>query len=449
MKIRYFALATLCGLTGYCTAITADTGRPNYELEIGLTESRLKGVTLGDDQLLDRLDNREITIQFDLEYPLDDQFYVFFGAELFNEEETFKTANTGVDASGFELGGTGVGYTWGEDVEYQLEFGRIEYSDERQWWWDEYLDTIRMQFDLNDIEFMLATGSQQGRERSSDDFIDPQEEDISRVLARINWKLGTDQRVSFYYLSQEDESALYLVSDTIAENRVDESDADLRWFGLAYQGALEADSIGAIDWRIGYAKLSGDEIVYDISDPVANIVTVDDIDSFDIDASAYELSFEWQPTWVDDVSIFYVYAAGSGDANQGDSKIDSFRQSGLHNNEADFLYYGELFQPEVSNIKIHSLGISLGAIDNLDVSLLLHDYRQDEADSEMRDVAIDLDPNGLSRDLGSEIDLIAVYELDNGLELEFVTAVFEAGAAYGANAGSKSRYWSVDLTYYF
>ena len=449
MKIRYFALATLCGLTGYCTAITADTGEPNYELEIGLTESRLKGATLGDDLLLDRLDNSEITIQFDLEYPLDDQFYVFFGAELFSEEETFKTANTGTDASGFKLGGTGVGYAWGEDVEYQLEFGRIEYSDERQWWWDEYLDTIRLQFDINDIEFMLATGSQQGRERSSDDFIDPQEEDISRVLANINWSLGNEQGVSFYYLSQDDESDSYVLNDSIAENRADASDADLRWFGLAYRGAFEADSIGAIDWRIGYAKLSGDEIVYDISDPVANIVTVDAIDSFDIDASAYELSFEWQPAWLDDVTIVYAYAAGSGDANLGDSKIDSFRQSGLHNNEADFLYYGELFQPELSNIKIHSLGISLDAIDNLDVSLLLHDYRQDEADSEMRDVAIDLDPNGLSRDLGSEIDLIAVYELDNGLELEFVTTVFEAGAAYGANAGRKSRYWSVDLTYNF
>ncbi len=451
MKIRCFVLATLFGLNGYSSVITADTGGPNYELQIGLIESRLKGATLGDDLLLDRLDNSEITIQFDLEYPLDDQFYVFFGAELFNEEETFKTANAGTDASGFKLGGTGVGYAWGEDIEYQLEFGRIEYSDERQWWWDEYLDTIRLQFDVNDIEFMLATGRQQGRERSSDDFIDPQEEGISRVLASINWSLSDEQRVSFYYLSQDDESAAYVLNDSIAENRADASDANLRWFGLAYQGAFEADSIGAIDWRIGYAKLSGNEIVYDISDPdpVTNIVTVGAIDNFDIDASAYELSFEWQPTWVDDVSIFYAYAAGSGDANQGDSKIDSFRQSGLHSNEADFLYYGELFQPELSNIKIHSLGISLEIIDDLDVSLLLHDYRQDEADSEMRDVSIDLDPDGLERDLGSEIDLIAVYELDNGLELEFITAVFEAGAAYGANAGRKSRYWSVDLTYNF
>ena len=184
-------------------------------------------------------------------------------------------------------------------------------------------------------------------------------------------------------------------------------------------------------------------------DPVANIVTVDAIDSFDIDASAYELLLEWQPAWVDDVTIVYAYAAGSGDANLGDSKIDSFRQSGIHGNEADYLYYGELFQPELSNIKIHSLGISLDAIDNLDVALLLHDYRQDEADSEIRDVSIDLDPVGPSRDLGREIDLIAVYELDNGLELEFVTAVFEASAAYGPNAGRKSRYWSVDLTYNF
>ncbi len=90
MKIRCFVLATLFGLNGYSSVITADTGGPNYELQIGLIESRLKGATLGDDLLLDRLDNSEITIQFDLEYPLDDQFYVFSALNYLTKKKPLK-----------------------------------------------------------------------------------------------------------------------------------------------------------------------------------------------------------------------------------------------------------------------------------------------------------------------------------------------------------------------
>ena len=123
MKAYFCTAATIFGLVGCVTMALAETDTPSYELQIGFTESRHKGVTLGDDASLDQLDNDEITIEIDLEYSLNDRFYVFFGGDFFTEDETIKSANTNIDASGFELGGTGVGFIWGEDVEYQLEIG--------------------------------------------------------------------------------------------------------------------------------------------------------------------------------------------------------------------------------------------------------------------------------------------------------------------------------------
>jgi hypothetical protein len=108
-----------------------------------------------------------------------------------------------------------------------------------------------------------------------------------------------------------------------------------------------------------------------------------------------------------------------------------------------------LSQPELSNIQIHSLGVYFEAADDLDITLLMHTYRQDELDTEMREVAIDLDTNGLNRDLGNEIDLIAIFAIADELELEFISAVFEAGNAYSSNSGKKSRYWSIELNYEF
>ena len=444
MRVDFSTTALLLVSSIFSSTTLADTDPVSYDLQFGFAGARLNGVTLGDDVSLDRLEDNEITIGLDFSYLVNDQFFVFFGGELFNQSETIKTANTRFSESGFELGNTGIGYTWGDEVEYQFEIGRIEYSDERQWWWDEYLDTLGLKIETDDIELMFATGSQQGRQRSSDDFIDPEERGINRILANIHWNLPSDQRLSFYYLSHDDKSASYALSDSIAENRADQSDADLDWFGVVYQGEHEQDSLSNIDWRIGYTQMSGDEIVYGFSGP-----TITDIERFDIDASAYELLLEWKPEWVDEVKFIFSHAVGSGDGNLGDSRIGSFRQSGLHSNEDDYHYYGELYRPELSNIQIHMLGVNLKAVEDLDIKLLLHNYRQDELDTEMREVAIDLDTNGLNRDLGNEIDIIATFAIADGFELEFVAAVFEAGDAYSTNSGRKSRYWSIDLNYEF
>jgi len=422
----------------------ANTDTASFDLKIDFTGARLQGVTLGDDVSLDRLDNDEIKVGFDFSYPVNDQFFLFFGAELFDENETIKNANTRFSESGFELGNTGIGYTWGDEVEYQFEIGHIEYSDERQWWWDEYLDTLRLQFETEDLEWMLAAGRQQSRQRSSDEFIDPEEEGINRILANIHWNLPSNQRLSFYYLLHNDESASYALNESIDENRTDQSDADLGWFGVAYQGALEQNSIGNIDWRISYAQVSGDEIMFSFSN-----TTVTDIERFIIDASAYELMLEWKPEWGNETKFIISHAVGSGDSNPGDSRDKSFRQSGLQGNEYDYHYYGELYQPELSNIQIHSLGVNFEAVDDLDITLIMHNYRQDELDTEMREVAIDFDTNGLNRDLGNEIDLIATFAIADELEIKFISAVFEAGDAYSANSGKKSRYWSIELNYEF
>ncbi len=71
--------------------------------------------------------------------------------------------------------------------------------------------------------------------------------------------------------------------------------------------------------------------------------------------------------------------------------------------------------------------------------------RQDE----IRGVSIELDPSGLSRDLGKELDLVFTYEAYDGLELILVAAEFEAGKAYGIYEGETSSYVSLELVYEF
>ena len=105
----------------------------------------------------------------------------------------------------------------------------------------------------------------------------------------------------------------------------------------------------------------------------------------------------------------------------------------MHSYETDYLYYGELYQPELSNLRIYSLGTNFEAVDDLDIALLMHHYQPEELDIEKPGVTIDLDSDGLSRGPGSAIGLIASYEASDELEQKFIAMVFKSGNAYGTN----------------
>ncbi len=456
MQTRFFcAWLIICFAAGWLPGIavtaSAETAPEVFEFEsnINILYVDLAGITLGDDPLIDHRIDDEITLDFEMNYQLSDRLFVFLGGSFFDENETLNTSNLKSSESGFEREQTGIGYLWGEDTEFEFTIGRLEYTDERQWWWDEFLDSIRLQIDQDDLSFLLAHGRELGRSRSNLDFIGPEEEGINRSLAQLEWDISDNQQLAAYYLRQADRSASYTLNDSLDENRTDAEDANLRWLGLAYLSQISDDSLGDIEFMLGYTRLKGNSTLYEISAPVGNLVTVDAIDRFDIEASATEVSINWVPEFNPDLKFIASRAQGSGDRNPSDSRIETFRQTGLHGNEADFFYYGELYQPELSNIRIESIGVGFEGIDRFTIALMRHKYRQDELDTEMRDVAIDLDTNGINRNLGTEIDLIIQYEALDGLDFKFIGAEFKAGRAYGIYAGEKSRYWSVEMDYRF
>ncbi len=73
---------------------------------------------------------------------------------------------------------------------------------------------------------------------------------------------------------------------------------------------------------------------------------------------------------------------------------------------------------------------------NSSVSALYQFYRQVDAQPFLRQGRINPDPNGISPDIGQEWDLVVALEEWNHWELEFVTAAFRAGPAYGEKSGN-------------
>ena len=111
-----------------------------------------------------------------------------------------------------------------------------------------------------------------------------------------------------------------------------------------------------------------------------------------------------------------AYAFGSGDDNPRDTKNRNFHQTGLQSNEyrfagfTKFKYYGEALEPELSNIKIFTVGLGARPTQNFSVDLVYHKYDLDKiADtipgSPITAQMAQYDPR-LSKDVGQEFDLI-------------------------------------------
>lgn len=147
-------------------------------------------------------------------------------------------------------------------------------------------------------------------------------------------------------------------------------------------------------------------------------------------------------------SLSLSFAMGGGDGNSADSKNKTFRQTGIGglaqnrgilNGTTFFNYYGELLQPNLSNIAIVTVVAAFRPWAKSSVELIFHNYRQDVAapslgfneDPEFVS-GLDPSPNGMSHDVGREIDLIAGYKEIPGLELELALSVFFPGQAFDA-----------------
>lgn len=134
------------------------------------------------------------------------------------------------------------------------------------------------------------------------------------------------------------------------------------------------------------------------------------------------------------------YAWGSGDGRPGDGTNRAFRQTGLQSNEArfggraKFKYYGEVLDPELSNLHIVTAGLGFSPSEAVSIDLVYHHYRQDRLADRLRDAAIDLRPNRdramQSRELGQAIDLVVGVALTRSVEIEFAVGYFMPGRAY-------------------
>lgn len=277
------------------------------------------------------------------------------------------------------------------DEPLDIQLGRQDYYDEREWLWDQNLDAIRLHYRPGDwhLEVAAATTLEGGspREQATDRWIAT----LTHGSKRRMWGAYlVDQRTDLNIRDYPVHAGLRAYGEWIPNNKV--------WLELGVVGGYEGGE--------------------------------------DIRGWGFDVGTTWSPERADPWYFSAGYALGSGDGDPNDGVDHAFRQTGIQDNNdkfggvTSFKYYGELLEPELSNLHILTLGIGRRFGRRFSADLVYHAYAQDQAFDRFRDANVDKRPNGVDTDLGQELDLILGHRGANGLDTELVLASFDPGRAF-------------------
>lgn len=371
----------------------------NYDLDSGIGDDRTKGTPELKLGLLFEPDPRvRAFVQLDIErqFLLDGPSGESGGPTKLNVTLAHLTIPRIVDGLAFQI-------------------GRQRFKDPREWLYDEKLDAARLYYQIGPIGFELSASREELVDKNLLDKSTEREIDNYFLVGRYAW--SRDSEVSVYVLGRNDRSV---------------RDRDFVFFGLRSMGEISSNA----EYWIDLAHINGSD-------------RSNDIEGYGFDlGTTYVFNTKYEP------SLTLGAAFGTGDRDRNDGVDKNFRQTGLEDNSAKFngvtrlKYYGEVLDPELSNIFILTAGTGIRPTRRSSVDLVYHYYRQATTSTRLRGADIDDDPQGLDHELGHEVDLVAGYREFEDIDVELVLGVFVPTDAFRSNADN-AYFTGFEISYNF
>ena len=397
----------------------------------------------------------ELGVQLEFLYRPTEKTAIFVDGEVIAKEDVFP------DVAGKKSErAIGRGESWiylGNilETEFSLQIGRQSFEEERTWWWDSDLDSVRVYYNCSLVSLELGVAQELAKISSDESGIDPEQEDVFRLLSRAELNWGKDQRIETFFLYQNDHSKTEKEDAIINKDKRDESDADIWWVGIRSFGTVKFDTIGKLDYWLDGAFMMGREDLIDFDSIENNQSVVDDVVDHDIEGWATDAGISWRTKLPFTPTLTIGYAIGSGDENPESATDNAFRQTGLNGNNGKFRgvdrfrYYGELLRPELSNLQIWTASLGCRIFKDSSIEIVYHHYEQVKATDFLRDGELDAEPTGTNRNIGDELDIILGIEEWEHWEIELVGAIFWAGDAFGSFANETAKSLIFKINYNF
>lgn len=326
-----------------------------------------------------------------------------------------------------------------------LEVGRLNFEDDRRWWWEAELDALRLTYEGTVFEIEVAVAEELGAVRSDESGVAPEEVDLTRVLASLEWTWAEDHSAQLFALHHVDHSARDPLGSTVLLAKLDDSDARLNWLGGRLIGGLAVSTAGILGYWLDAATVRGHEhsMIYSPIGP--NHALASELARSKMNGWALDLGVNWLMPLRFEPRVFFGVALGSGDDSPSDGKDQAFRQTSLHANEAGFggvrrfPHYGAQLAPELSNLTVWTLGAGRRLFASSSIDVVYHHYRLAERAESLRNANLDTEFDSLHRTVGDGLDIVVAIEEWERFELEFTAATFRAGSAFGAGVGEWSH----------
>lgn len=286
--------------------------------------------------------------------------------------------------------------------------GRQDFDDPREWIFDQNLDGLRVSWIRDDWRLDVAgTTTVSGSER---------DEESTNGIAYLS-NNDEDQHLALWTVWRDIDS----FND---DNGTVPEESTLHFGARALGEWLPQNNVWA-----DFALLSADRPQFDLAGDPTGVEE-------SVTAFGYDLGTTWHPSFTGPIYLSLGYAYG-----QGSDSDSTFRQTGWEDNThrfggvTSFQYYGELLDPELSNLGILTLGVGTRFGKRTSLDLVYHTYTQDEASAEFsprpaRSADLKRQPNGTDAALGWEMDLIFGYRKYKNWDIEIVGAHFEPGDGF-------------------
>lgn len=274
------------------------------------------------------------------------------------------------------------------DVDFDIQAGRMDFDDRREWLYDQNLDGLRVYWTVSGwlAELSVTTTLSDGKLR---------DENTNNYIAYVS---NIDRRFATYVIHRDTDLPGLREKTTHLGLRafVEWPPRHESWLELAHIGGSRNDTrLDAWGLDIGTIRSIGDR---------------------------WYLTAAW--------------AFGQGDDNPGNGTDGNFRQTQMQDNNGkfggvtSFRYYGELVDPELANMHIGTLGIGYRFTSKSSIDLVGHYYTQDKAFRRIIDSDLDQRPNGIDRELGWEIDAVIGWRPVRSWDFELVIGRFTPGKAF-------------------
>jgi alginate production protein len=280
--------------------------------------------------------------------------------------------------------------------DFQLQVGRQDVEDGREWLYDSRLDGIRVAYDHRQWRIEAMWGREE-LVRSNLLKNEPVRRKVDNFLFHAEYEATPDWDISAYAIKQKDLRASNISPLTIGVQSEGRMGQIGHWLELAQQSGTS-----------GTRKLR---------------------------ARAVDAGVIWHLPLPAKPALFAGYAHATGGGNA--TKDKGFRQTGLQDNEdritglGNVRYYGEALDPDLSNIEIWTLGMGIRPTAFSSLELIAHRYRQAvRDDDDVRGSPISAELSGDDRDIGTEIDVAFSTRLAKPVALEAKVGWFMPGKGF-------------------